>query len=87
MVNASWIREMFEQGQRLKDIHGEDQVFDFSLGNPIMEPPPQVREVLLKILNEEQKGSHRYMPNQGFHYDETHIRLVFPIIIMTAFGA
>ena len=42
MKRSSWIREMFEEGARLKAIHGEDQVHDFSLGNPILEPPPQV---------------------------------------------
>ncbi len=66
MQNASWIREMFEKGQRLKELHGEDQVFDFSLGNPIMEPPAQVHAVLRQLLEEDQKGQHRYMPNQGF---------------------
>ena len=42
MKRSSWIREMFEEGARLKAIHGEDQVHDFSLGNPILEPPQQV---------------------------------------------
>ncbi|MBF0279767.1 MAG: pyridoxal phosphate-dependent aminotransferase [SAR324 cluster bacterium] len=66
MQKSSWIREMFEQGQRLKQVHGEDQVFDFSLGNPIVEPPPQVYEVLLRLLKEDPQGAHRYMPNAGF---------------------
>ncbi len=63
---ASWIREMFEQGQHLKAIHGEDQVFDFSLGNPVIEPPSQVHEILIQLLQDDQKGTHRYMPNPGF---------------------
>ncbi|MBF0286401.1 MAG: pyridoxal phosphate-dependent aminotransferase [SAR324 cluster bacterium] len=66
MERSSWIREMFEQGQRLKEIHGDDQVFDFSLGNPIIEPPPQVHETLIRMLQDDQKGTHRYMPNSGF---------------------
>ena len=39
LQNASWIRAMFEEGERLRGIHGADQVFDFSLGNPDYEPP------------------------------------------------
>ncbi|HIJ68749.1 MAG TPA: pyridoxal phosphate-dependent aminotransferase, partial [Deltaproteobacteria bacterium] len=34
MEKSSWIRKMFEEGARLKKIHGADKVFDFSLGNP-----------------------------------------------------
>lgn len=36
---GSWIRKLFDEGARLKKEFGEDQVFDFSLGNPIVEPP------------------------------------------------
>ena len=51
MKRSSWIREMFEEGARLKAIHGEDQVHDFSLGNPILEPPQQVHLQLKEILS------------------------------------
>ena len=44
MVKGSWIRQMFEAGARLKAEHGAENVFDFSLGNPILEPPEQVHE-------------------------------------------
>ena len=40
MERASWIRKMFEEGIRLKQEFGEDNVFDLSLGNPVAEPPP-----------------------------------------------
>ena len=30
---------MFEEGTRLKAEHGADKVYDFSLGNPNLEPP------------------------------------------------
>ena len=33
---SSWIRKMFEEGARLRQIHGEANVFDFTLGNPAM---------------------------------------------------
>ena len=39
MEQSSWIRKMFEEGIELKKIHGEKNVFDFSLGNPLLEPP------------------------------------------------
>ena len=38
MEKGSWIRQMFEEGARLKAEHGVENVFDFSLGNPILEP-------------------------------------------------
>ena len=66
MKRSSWIREMFEEGARLKAIHGEDQVHDFSLGNPILEPPQQVHRQLQEILSNPTPGMHRYMPNAGF---------------------
>ena len=42
LENASWIRRMFEEGARLKRERGADAIFDFSLGNPDMEPPAAV---------------------------------------------
>ena len=65
METASWVREMFEKGRRLKEIHGEEQVFDFSLGNPVIEPPERVYQVLKQLLQARQPGGHRYMPNAG----------------------
>lgn len=66
MESASWIRDMFEEGIRLKQQYGEDNVFDFSLGNPVMEPPPQFHETLRQLLAHPQPGMHRYMPNVGY---------------------
>ena len=63
---ASMIRKMFEEGNLLKKQHGADKVFDFSLGNPDVEPPPAFQEVLLRLAREDKKGSHGYMPNAGF---------------------
>ena len=39
MKGSSWIRRMFEEGTKLKAEHGDGNVFDFSLGNPVIEPP------------------------------------------------
>ncbi|MDR3553726.1 MAG: pyridoxal phosphate-dependent aminotransferase [Syntrophobacteraceae bacterium] len=62
---SSWIRKMFEEGARLKKIHGEDKVFDFSLGNPNVPPPDIVAEKLLELIRKKDPGLHAYMPNAG----------------------
>ena len=64
--SQSMIRKMFEEGNLLKKQHGEDKVFDFSLGNPDLEPPPAFHRVFLKLAEEDKKGSHGYMSNAGF---------------------
>ena len=64
--NSSWIRRMFEEGERLKKQYGEENVFDFSLGNPDFEPPSKFREMIIQLMSEPVKGIHRYMPNAGF---------------------
>jgi len=66
---SSWIRKMFEEGARLKALHGPDKVCDFSLGNPDLEPPEKFRQVLGSIISESPPGAHAYMPNAG--YEET----------------
>jgi aspartate aminotransferase len=66
MQAAAWIRGMFEEGIRLKQQYGEENVFDFSLGNPVLEPPPQFREALQHVVNNARLGMHRYMPNLGY---------------------
>src|SRR5208337_2172851 len=65
MEKSSWIRRMFEEGARLKKIHGEDKVFDFSLGNPNVPPPDIVREKLIELVKTDEAGMHAYMPNAG----------------------
>jgi aspartate aminotransferase len=66
--SSSMIRKMFEEGARLKKQYGEDAVFDFSIGNPDIEPPVEFHQVFLKLATEDKKGSHGYMPNAGFTY-------------------
>lgn len=66
---ASWIRKMFEEGARLRQIHGEENVFDFTIGNPAVEPPEAFRRELQRLANDPLPGMHRYMSNAG--YDET----------------
>jgi aspartate aminotransferase len=66
LERSSWIRRMFEEGARLKQELGHDKVFDFTLGNPEVEPPGVVLQTLRRVLDNEPAGLHGYMPNLGF---------------------
>ena len=66
MEQSSWIRKMFEEGGALKKRCGAENVFDFSLGNPDLEPPALFREILRKTVSEERTGCHGYMSNAGY---------------------
>ena len=63
---SSWIRKMFEEGQLRKKKYGEENVFDFSLGNPDLEPPVSFKKVLKELIEDQEPGLHGYMPNAGF---------------------
>jgi len=69
MAAGSWVRRMFEEAAVLKKKHGEHNVFDLSLGNPIIEPPAEFKHVLRKLSENPMAGMHRYMENAG--YEET----------------
>ncbi len=65
--NNSVIREMFEEGKRLSKIYGKENVYDFSLGNPSVPTPDNIKEAIIKILeNEDTQILHGYMSNGGF---------------------
>jgi aspartate aminotransferase len=63
---SSWVRRMFEEGALRKNQYGAENVFDFSLGNPNLEPPVKFREILLQVVSDGSTGSHSYMPNAGY---------------------
>ena len=64
--NSSMIRRMFEAGIELKRTYGEDNVYDFSLGNPDLPPPPEIKAAMLEIAeNSDQPFAFGYMPNAG----------------------
>jgi len=65
METASWIRRMFEEGAELKAKLGPEKVFDFTLGNPDLEPPARFQEELLAAVQDRRPGLHAYMPNAG----------------------
>ena len=65
--NSSWIRRMFEAGLELKKQYGADAVYDFSLGNPDLPPPPEVKSALTALAGHaDEPFSIGYMPNAGF---------------------
>lgn len=66
LEKASWIRKMFEEGAQLKATYGAEKVFDFSLGNPNLEPPARFKEVLIQVAGASGTGHHSYMPNIGY---------------------
>ncbi len=53
VANSSAIRAMFEEGNRLAQIYGRENVYDFSLGNPNVPAPQEIKDAILEILNEE----------------------------------
>ena len=90
---SSWIRKMFEEGARLKDEHGTENVYDFSLGNPNLEPPEKFRTALIDAAAISDPGVHGYMPNTGYPYvrksvadylcDEQEVQVTENEVIMT----
>ena len=66
MEEGSWIRRMFEEGTILKQKYGEENVFDLSLGNPVMKPPPEFHQELRRLAENPIPGMHRYMENAGY---------------------
>jgi len=57
---------MFEEGASLKQQYGEENVFDLTLGNPVMEPPAEFHRELRKLVENPLSGMHRYMENAGY---------------------
>lgn len=66
MQSQSWIRQMFELGLQLRAQYGAENVFDLSLGNPVLEPPEAFRRALRQLADDPAPGTHRYMPNAGY---------------------
>jgi aspartate aminotransferase len=65
--NNSVIRAMFEEGKKMAAIYGAENVYDFSLGNPNVPAPAEVKESILEILDEEDSCFvHGYMSNAGY---------------------
>lgn len=66
LAGGSAIRKMFEEGNRLKELYGPENVFDFSIGNPDLEPPVEVSNALKELADDPIPGMHGYMSNSGY---------------------
>ena len=67
VASSSGIREMFEAGAALAKLHGKENVFDFSLGNPSVATPASIKSAIDRILGAESPFRvHGYMNNAGF---------------------
>src|SRR5215472_13777724 len=66
MERSSWIRRMFEIGLRMRRERGPGNVFDYSIGNPDVEPPEAILQALQGAVAANRPHSHGYMPNAGF---------------------
>jgi len=65
--NNSAVRAMFEEGKRLSQQYGADNVYDFSLGNPNVASPKEIKEAIIDIINQEDAQMvHGYMNNSGY---------------------
>ena len=62
---SSVIRELFAYGLERKKIVGADKVYDFSLGNPSIPAPHQVKDALMQLLEEPAEVLHGYSPASG----------------------
>lgn len=65
MAHSSMIRKMFEEGAVMKKKYGADKVYDFSLGNPNVEPPAKFKKELIKLAAKPIPLKHGYAPNAG----------------------
>jgi aspartate aminotransferase len=97
MEEGSWIRRMFEDGIAMKRRYGAENVFDLSLGNPVMEPPDEFVQELKRLVANLLPGMHGYMENAGYPEtraaeaaqlaQETGIKLTGNDVIMTCGAA
>ena len=62
---SSVIRELFSYGLERKKVVGADKVYDFSLGNPSIPAPHQVKDAIAKLLEEPPEVLHGYSPASG----------------------
>ncbi len=68
IAKSSWIRKMFEEGSRLKAKYGSANVFDFSIGNPNLQPPEEFQSALEAVATQKEPWAHGYMANSGFEF-------------------
>lgn len=70
VANSSAIRAMFEEGNRLAEIYGAENVYDFSLGNPNIPAPESLTNAMIDILkNEDPVILHGYTNSNAGYAD------------------
>jgi aspartate aminotransferase len=62
---GSAIRKMWTDAVRLKREHGDENVADATLGNPVTPPPAELVEALIDVATDPPDGLHRYTANAG----------------------
>lgn len=96
-TNRSTIRELFEYGKKLKRELGEESVFDYSIGNPSVEPPEEVTRGIVSLIEESSPLSlHGYTSAEGDlsvrcaiaeYLSDAHSTEVLPNLIYLTVGA
>lgn len=66
LERGSWIRKLFEEGAQMMQDGSGKPVYDFSIGNPDLEPPIEFKEALKEIAQDDTPGQHKYMANVGY---------------------
>lgn len=64
-AEPSAIRELFAYGMARKAEIGDENVFDYSIGNPSVPAPKKVRETILELMEEDPVSLHGYTPASG----------------------
>lgn len=66
LERGSWIRKLFEEGAMMQQDGSGEPVYDFSIGNPDLEPPIEFKNALKEIALDDSPGQHKYMANTGY---------------------
>lgn len=67
LAGSSVIRAMFEDGKKMAEEFGRENVYDFSLGNPSVYPPEKLKTVINSIVSDIKPDYlHGYMNNSGY---------------------
>lgn len=72
--SAICIRDIFEEGKKMAAIYGKENIFNFTIGNPSVEPPAIVNEAMKEILDKEDPlVLHGYPANVGHFEVRAHV--------------
>ena len=68
------IRDIFEEGKKLAEVYGAENIYNFSIGNPSVEPPAIVNQAMKDILDQEAPlALHGYPANVGHPEVRRHV--------------